>query len=60
MRFRSGVDSFLTTLDSQRTLYSAQQTLVTIRQAQQTSLVTLYKVLGGGWNARTISVADDK
>jgi multidrug efflux system outer membrane protein len=51
MRFRAGVDNFLTALDSQRTLYSAQQELVTIRQAQLTNLVTLYKVLGGGWTA---------
>ncbi len=60
MRFRTGVDSFLTTLTSQQTLYSAQLTLVTIRQSQQTAMVTLYKVLGGGWNAHTISVADNK
>jgi multidrug efflux system outer membrane protein len=50
MRFRTGVDSFLAALDSQRTLYSAQLTLVTIKQAELTNLVTLYKVLGGGWN----------
>jgi multidrug efflux system outer membrane protein len=49
MRFHAGVDNFLTALDSQRTLYSAQQDLITIRQAQLTNLVTLYKVLGGGW-----------
>jgi len=49
MRFHAGLDTFLTALDSQRTLYSAQQDLVTIRQAQLTNLVTLYKVLGGGW-----------
>ncbi len=59
MRFRTGLDNFLTTLDSQQTLYSAQQTLVTIRQSKQTNLVTLYKVLGGGWNARTVTVAQD-
>jgi multidrug efflux system outer membrane protein len=49
MRFRAGVDNFLTALDSQRTLYGAQQDLVTLKQAQLTNLVTLYKVLGGGW-----------
>jgi multidrug efflux system outer membrane protein len=51
MRFHAGIDNFLTALDSQRTLYATQQTLVTIRQAQLTNLVTLYKVLGGGWTA---------
>ncbi len=48
MRFRTGVDTFLNVLDSQRTLYAAQQTLVTVKEAELTNLVTLYKVLGGG------------
>ncbi|HEY9104327.1 AdeC/AdeK/OprM family multidrug efflux complex outer membrane factor [Chitinimonas sp.] len=48
-RFRKGVDSYLTLLDAQRTLYSAEQGLITIRQSRQGNLVTLYKVLGGGW-----------
>jgi multidrug efflux system outer membrane protein len=49
MRFRSGVDSYLATLDAQRSLYAAQQTLVTVRQAELANQVTLYKALGGGW-----------
>jgi multidrug efflux system outer membrane protein len=49
LRFRSGVDNFLNVLDSQRQLYNAQQTLIALRQEQLSSLVTLYKVLGGGW-----------
>ncbi|MCI0755212.1 efflux transporter outer membrane subunit [Teichococcus vastitatis] len=49
LRFRSGVDNFLTTLVSQRDLYGAQQNLITLRQARLANLVTLYKVLGGGW-----------
>jgi len=46
--FRDGLDSFLVVLDSQRSLYSAQQTLITVRLAKLDNLVTLYKVLGGG------------
>ena len=53
MRFRSGIDSYLSTLDAQRSLYAAQQTLVSLRQAQLTNQVTLYKALGGGWAQRT-------
>ena len=49
MRFRSGVDSYLATLDAQRSLYAAQQGQVTVRQAELTNQVTLYKALGGGW-----------
>jgi len=48
-RYRTGVDSYLVALDSQRSLYSAQQNLITAQLARRTNLVTLYKVLGGGW-----------
>ncbi|PXA83901.1 transporter [Nostoc sp. 3335mG] len=47
-RYRSGIDSFLTSLDAQRTLYAAQQNLVTSRLQRETNLVTLYSTLGGG------------
>jgi multidrug efflux system outer membrane protein len=53
LRFRSGVDNYLTTLDAQRELYSAQQSLIVLRQERLNNLVTLYKVLGGGWNERS-------
>ena len=54
-RFKSGVDSYLTVLDSQRSLYSAQQGLITTRLSRIGNLVMLYKVLGGGWNELTSS-----
>jgi multidrug efflux system outer membrane protein len=57
MRFRSGVDSYLTTLDAQRSLYAAEQQLVAIRQAELANQVTLYKALGGGWAQHTASLA---
>lgn len=47
-RFRRGIDNYLSTLDSQRSLYAAQQTLITVRLARLASGVGLYKVLGGG------------
>jgi multidrug efflux system outer membrane protein len=46
--FQRGIDSFLQVLDSQRSLYSDQQSLITLRLAKLENLVTLYKVLGGG------------
>ena len=49
-RFRAGVDSFLTTLDAQRTAYAAQQQLVSTRLLQASNLVELYRSLGGGLN----------
>jgi outer membrane protein, multidrug efflux system len=47
-RYEKGVDNYLTALDSQRSLYSAQQNLITVRLSRLANLVTLYKVLGGG------------
>ncbi|WP_343527067.1 efflux transporter outer membrane subunit [Sphingomonas sp.] len=47
-RYRTGVESFLTTLDSQRTAYSAQQLLVTTRLNRESNMVELYRSLGGG------------
>lgn len=48
-RYEAGSDSYLVRLDSQRTLYTAQQALVSTLLAQQANRITLYKVLGGGW-----------
>jgi len=47
-RYERGIDSYLNVLDSQRSLYSAQQNMITVRLTRQFNLVTLYKVLGGG------------
>jgi len=47
-RYEKGVDSYLTVLDSQRSLYGAQQNLIGVRLSRLSNLVTLYKVLGGG------------
>lgn len=47
-RYRAGVDSFLVSLDAQRTAYGARQDLVTTRLLRANNLVTLYRTLGGG------------
>ena len=47
-RYRTGIDPFLTTLDAQRTLLTAQQGLIAARLQRATNLVTLYRALGGG------------
>jgi outer membrane protein, multidrug efflux system len=53
MRFTNGVDNYLGVLDSQRLLFSAQQSLVNVKLARLQNLVTLYKALGGGWRERS-------
>jgi multidrug efflux system outer membrane protein len=49
-RYSAGIDGYLGVLDAQRSMYAAQQGLISLRQANSGSLVTLYKVLGGGSN----------
>ncbi|MDE8453415.1 transporter, partial [Klebsiella pneumoniae] len=46
-RYRGGIDSLLQSLVAQRSLYSAQRTLVTTQLTGATNLVTLYRALGG-------------
>ena len=53
MRYRGGVDSYLTALVAQVQLYSAQQQLQTVRLMRLQNLVTLYKALGGGLREHT-------
>jgi outer membrane protein, multidrug efflux system len=53
MRFRNGVDNYLTVLTAQTGLYNAQLTLVSARLARLTNLVDLYRSFGGGWIQRT-------
>ncbi|MBC3207490.1 efflux transporter outer membrane subunit [Pseudomonas sp. SWRI111] len=48
-RYRNGVDSSLTFLDAQRSLFASQQGLITDRLAQLVAEVNLYAALGGGW-----------
>lgn len=47
-RYSKGVDSFLNTLDAQRSLYDAEKSLVSARLTASDNVVTLYRVLGGG------------
>lgn len=46
-RYRNGIESFLGSLDAQRSYYSAQRTLVLSRLDAATNLVDLYRSLGG-------------
>ncbi len=48
VRFEGGIDSYLGVLFAQRSLFDAQQVLVSLRTAGYLSQVRLYAVLGGG------------
>jgi multidrug efflux system outer membrane protein len=47
-RYDKGVDSYLSVIVAQRSLYNAQQNLIGVRLARLSNQTTLYKVLGGG------------
>lgn len=49
-RYRAGAETPIVLLDTQRTLYSTQNTAVQVRLARLQAAVTLYRVLGGGWS----------
>lgn len=51
--YKAGRSSYLNVLDSQRSYYSAQQSLIATELAQQDNRVTLYKALGGGWREKS-------
>jgi multidrug efflux system outer membrane protein len=54
LRYRKGVDSYLTVLTAQRDLFAAQQQLIQSRLARLSNLVELYRALGGGWRERSV------
>jgi len=55
-RYTKGIDSYLSVLDAQRSLYSAETALIILRLSRLTNLVTLYKVLGGGIDSASDSL----
>ena len=54
-RYEKGIDSYLGVLDAQRSLFAAQQGLVSLRLAKVTNNVRLYAVLGGGGDQPQLS-----
>ncbi len=57
LRYRSGVDSYLTLLTAQRDLFAARQQLIQSRLDRLTNLIDLYQALGGGWTERAAAGA---
>jgi multidrug efflux system outer membrane protein len=49
LRFKHGASNAFDVLDAQRSLFAVQQAAVQVQVQQAQNLVTLYKVLGGGW-----------
>ncbi|ATN11857.1 RND transporter [Pseudomonas sp. FDAARGOS_380] len=49
-RYEAGAEDLLTVLETQRTLYDAQDQNVLLRLSRLQASIALYKALGGGWN----------
>ncbi len=49
-RYTSGLESFLSVLDAQRSVYAAEDQLVQSERNAVVSLIAVYKSLGGGWS----------
>jgi multidrug efflux system outer membrane protein len=50
-RYKGGMEPFLSVLDADRQLFSAELDLATVQLDQLVTLVQLYKALGGGWES---------
>ena len=48
-RYQAGAEDLLTVLETQRTLYAAQDLNVQLRLSRVQASIALYKALGGGW-----------
>lgn len=57
-RLAEGTIDVTTVLEAERTLFSAEQTLVTVRLARLRAVVALAGALGGGWQATPTRVAE--
>ena len=52
-RYQAGAEDLLTVLETQRTLYAAQDMNVQLRLSRLQASIALYKALGGGWGNET-------
>jgi outer membrane protein, multidrug efflux system len=60
LQYREGFADFERVLDAQRSLFSQQERLVSNRGTVASSLIAVYKAMGGGWESgRARPVIDD-
>lgn len=58
-RYRRGLDSLLTTLESQRRLFNAESQLLTTQRQRRAARVDLILALGGPWETAPAVAADE-
>jgi NodT family efflux transporter outer membrane factor (OMF) lipoprotein len=57
-RLREGTVDLVTVLQTQQTLYQADDALVQAQLAHVLAIVSLYQALGGGWSAKPVDAPD--
>ncbi len=57
-QYDTGLTNYNNVLDTERSLYDQQSSLIASRTDSLKSIIALYKAVGGGWNATPVS--DDK
>jgi NodT family efflux transporter outer membrane factor (OMF) lipoprotein len=50
VRYKEGAEDFLTVIDAQRSLFSAEDTLVQARQERFRAAIDLFTAMAGGWS----------
>ena len=59
LRYRSGLSAYFEVLEAQQQLFPAEIGLAQTRRDQLIAAVSLYKAVGGGWQAPTFAPAPD-
>ena len=54
LRYKAGYSPYLEVLNAQRDLAQAEVGLIDIQRSQLNAVVSLYKAVGGGWDAATV------
>jgi len=57
LRYKAGYTSYLEVLNAQRDLMQAESGLIDVQRNQLSAVVSLYKALGGGWDASSTQSA---
>ena len=57
LRYKAGYTSYLEVLNAQRDLAQAESGLIDVQRNQLSAVVSLYKALGGGWDAAALQSA---
>lgn len=58
-RLREGTVDLVTVLNTQQTLYQAEDTLAQARLARLQAIVSLFQALGGGWLPKPVEASND-